>query len=138
MLLAKFLGSGAASDLDGKISTWVKDQTLAAIRAVLPDIVAEHGVLAMGQLQAGTASAALGKVNDQLSAYGLRVTEFAELNVNLPEADAQQLKQFAAAKAYSGIAARSTPGCAGRRPSRSRRESPPATSAPSRASWRGC
>ena len=104
VLLARFLGSGAEGDLDGKVSSWVKDQTLAAIRAVLPDIVAEHGVLAMGQLQAGTVTAALSAVNEQLSGYGLSVTEFAELNVNLPDADAQQLKQFAAAKAYSGIA----------------------------------
>jgi membrane protease subunit (stomatin/prohibitin family) len=104
ILLAKFLGSGTGGNLDEKISEWVKDQTLAAVRAVLPDIVAEHGVLAMGQLQDGTATAALSKVNDELSGFGLSVTQFAELNVNLPEADAQQLKQFAATKAYSGIA----------------------------------
>jgi membrane protease subunit (stomatin/prohibitin family) len=34
----------------------------------------------------------------------VEVTGFAELNVNLPEADAQQLKQFAATRAYSGLA----------------------------------
>jgi membrane protease subunit (stomatin/prohibitin family) len=77
---------------------------LAAIRAVLPDIVAEHGVLAMGQLQDATARAALSKANETLSQYGLSVTTFGELNVNLPDADAQQLKEFAATKAYSSIA----------------------------------
>jgi membrane protease subunit (stomatin/prohibitin family) len=103
-LLAKFIGTGAEGDFNSEISTWVKDQTLAAIRAVLPDIVAEHGVLAMGQLQAATSQAALSNVNQQLAVYGLSVTTFGELNVNLPDADAQQLKQFAATKAYAGVA----------------------------------
>jgi membrane protease subunit (stomatin/prohibitin family) len=103
VLLAKLIGTGAEGDFDTEIASWVKDQTLAAIRAVLPDIVAEHGVLAMGQLQDATASAALAKANEKLAGYGLSLTTFGELNVNLPDADAQQLKQFAATKAYSGV-----------------------------------
>jgi membrane protease subunit (stomatin/prohibitin family) len=103
-LLAKLIGTGAEGDFDAEISTWVTDQTLAAIRAVLPDLVAEHGVLAMGQLQDSTAQAAMAKVNEALGAYGLSVSSFGELNVNLPDNDAQQLKQFAAAKAYTGVA----------------------------------
>jgi membrane protease subunit (stomatin/prohibitin family) len=103
-LLARLVGTGSDVGADATISAWVKDQTLAAVRAVLPDIVAEHGVLAMGQVQAATASAALSKVNEQLAPYGVAVTAFGELNVNLPDADAQQLKQFAAAKAYSAVA----------------------------------
>jgi membrane protease subunit (stomatin/prohibitin family) len=104
VLLAKLIGTGAEGDFNTEISTWVKDQTLAAIRAVLPDIVATHGVLAMGQLQDATSQAALTKANSTLSTYGLTVTAFGELNVNLPDADAHELKQFAATKAYSGIA----------------------------------
>lgn len=103
-LLAKLIGTGGDGDFDGEIATWVKDQTLAAIRAVLPDLVAQHGVLAMGQLQDATSQAALAKANEKLAEYGLSVTSFAELNVNLPDADAQQLKQLAAAKAYTGVA----------------------------------
>jgi membrane protease subunit (stomatin/prohibitin family) len=103
-LLAKLIGTGTGSDANAEVSAWVTDQTMAAIRAVLPDIVAEHGVLAMGQLQAATSAAALARAGEQLSAYGLTVTAFGELNVNLPDADAQQLKQFAATKAYSGLA----------------------------------
>ncbi len=103
-LLAKLIGSGAGGDLDGEIATWVKDQVLAAIRVVLPEIVAEHGVLAMGQLQEPTASAALAKANETLAHYGLAVAAFGELNVNLPDADAQELKQLAAAKAYTSVA----------------------------------
>jgi membrane protease subunit (stomatin/prohibitin family) len=103
-LLGKLIGTGAEGDFGSEISTWVTDQTLAAIRAVLPDVVAEHGVLAMGQLQDATAQAAIAKVNDALSAYGLSVTAFGELNVNLPDRDAQQLKQLAATKAYSRLA----------------------------------
>jgi len=103
-LLAKLIGTGAEGDFDAETSTWVKDQTLAAIRAVLPDLVAEHGVLAMGQLQDATATAALAKANESLAPYGLAITSFAELNVNLPEDDAEQLKQFAATKAYTGVA----------------------------------
>jgi len=102
-LLAKLIGTGADEDFNGEVSTWVTDQTLAAIRAVLPDIVGEHGVLAMGQLQDATSAAALAKANDVLAQYGLMITRFGELNVNLPEADAQQLKQLAATKAYSNL-----------------------------------
>jgi membrane protease subunit (stomatin/prohibitin family) len=103
-LLARLIGTGSDGDAGAAISTWVKEQTLAAVRAVLPDIVSEHGVLAMGQIQAATSSAALSRVNEQLLPYGLAVTAFAELNTNLPAADAQQLKRFAATKAYSTVA----------------------------------
>lgn len=103
-LLARLVGTGSDAGADGTISTWVKDQTLAAVRAVLPAIVAEHGVLAMGQLQPATSSATLSAVNERLDPYGLAVTAFGELNVNLPDADAQQLKRFAATKAYSTVA----------------------------------
>ncbi|MBV8221415.1 MAG: SPFH domain-containing protein [Solirubrobacterales bacterium] len=102
-LLAKLSGTGPGGDFNSQVSTWATDQTLAAIRAVLPDIVAAHGVLAMGQLQDATSKAALVKVNEALAPYGLAVTTFGELNVNLPDADAQQLKQFAATKAYSNL-----------------------------------
>jgi membrane protease subunit (stomatin/prohibitin family) len=103
-LLAKLIGTDGVGDFNGAIASWVESQTLAAIRTVLPDLVAQHGVLAMGQLQDATASAALTRANDKLAAYGLAVSTFAELNVNLPDNDAQQIKQFAAAKAYSGVA----------------------------------
>jgi membrane protease subunit (stomatin/prohibitin family) len=103
-LLAKLIGTGADSDFDAEIATWVKDQTLAAIRAVLPDLVEKHGVLAMGQLQDATSEAALAKVNEKLAEYGISVSSFAELNVNLPDSDAEQIKQLAATKAYTGVA----------------------------------
>jgi membrane protease subunit (stomatin/prohibitin family) len=103
LLLARLIGTGAEGDFNAEASTWVTDQTLAAIRAVLPDLVAEHGVLAMGRLQDETAAAALAKANQSLAAYGLTVSMFGELNVNLPEADAQQLKRFAATRAYSTL-----------------------------------
>jgi membrane protease subunit (stomatin/prohibitin family) len=102
-LLAKLVGTGAEGDFNAQVSSWVTDQILAAIRAVLPDVVAEHGVLAMGQLQDATGKAALAKANEALAGYGLTVTAFGELNVNLPDADAQQLKTFAATKAYSNL-----------------------------------
>ncbi|HTD58279.1 MAG TPA: SPFH domain-containing protein [Solirubrobacteraceae bacterium] len=104
LLLAKLIGTGANGDYDAQISSWIKDQTLAAVRAVLPDLVATHGVLAMGQLQDPTAAAALNKANASLSPYGLALTTFGELNVNLPDTDAQQLKQLAATKAYVSMA----------------------------------
>ncbi len=104
VLLAKLIGTDGVEDFDGEISGWVVEQTLAAIRAVLPDLVQQHGVLAMGQLQDATGDAALAKANTKLAPYGLALTTFAELNVNLPDADAQQIKQLAAAKAYTGVA----------------------------------
>lgn len=100
-LLAKLTGTAGATDFDARISAWVKDQAMAGIRAVLPDLVAEHGVLAMGSLQEKTAQAALAKTNPVLAEYGLELTRFAQLNVNLPEEDARQLKQLAATKAYT-------------------------------------
>jgi membrane protease subunit (stomatin/prohibitin family) len=103
-LLANLTGTGGDADFDPEIFDWVKDQTLAAIRAVLPDIVASHGVLAMGQLQEATASASLSSANEKLTRYGLALTSFGELNVNLPDADAHQLKQLAATKAYTAVA----------------------------------
>jgi membrane protease subunit (stomatin/prohibitin family) len=103
-LLAHLIGTGAGGDFGHEISSWATEQALAAIRTVLPDIVAPHGVLAMGQLQQATATAAVAKANEALSAYGLALTRFAELNVNLPDEDAAQLKQIAATKAYTGMA----------------------------------
>jgi membrane protease subunit (stomatin/prohibitin family) len=103
-LLSKLIGTGAQGDFNREISDWVTDQTLASIRAVLPDIVANHGVLAMGQVQDATGQAALAKANETLATYGLALSTFGELNVNLPDADAQQLKQLAATKAYTHVA----------------------------------
>jgi membrane protease subunit (stomatin/prohibitin family) len=103
IFLSRLIGTGSTGDFNSEVSTWVTDQTLAAIRAVLPDIVADHGVLAMGRLQGATAAAALAEVNANLRAYGLAVSSFAELNVNLPDSDAEQLKTFAATKAYSSL-----------------------------------
>ena len=137
-LSAKLTGTGAKSDFNDEIATWVRDQTLAAIRAVLPEIVGEHGVVAMGQLQDATSEAALSKANAKLAPYGLCLTAFGELNVNLPDSDAQQLKQLAAAKADTDVGAPSTARYADRRRSRSLRASQPETSVPSRGSWQGC
>lgn len=103
-LLAKLLGTGEVQDYDATVATWVADQVLAGVRAVLPDLVQSHGVLAMGQLQDATAAATLAKVNPVLAGYGLEITTFAELNVNVDDKDADQLKQLAATKAYTGVA----------------------------------
>jgi membrane protease subunit (stomatin/prohibitin family) len=103
-LLAHLVGTGSGGDPSASVAEWVKDQTLAALRTVLPDLVAQHGVLAMGQIQDATASATLAKANAALAPWGLALTAFGELNVNLPDADAQQLKQLAAAKAYTSVA----------------------------------
>ncbi|MHB8220383.1 MAG: SPFH domain-containing protein [Acidimicrobiales bacterium] len=103
-LLAKLIGTDGMEDFNGEIAQWVSDQTLAAVRVVLPDLVATHGVLAMGQLQEATARATTAKVNEKLAAYGLAVTTFGELNVNLPEADVAQIKQLVATRTYTSMA----------------------------------
>lgn len=103
-LLTKMTGTDGVEDFDGQISAWVQTQVQAAIRTVLPDLVSTHGVLAMGQLQDATATSALAKANVSLVPYGLAVTAFGELNVNLPDDDAAQLKKLAAAKAYTAVA----------------------------------
>ncbi len=102
-LLARLVGTGAVSELSAPVAAWVRDQTLAAIRTVVPDVVAEHGVLAMGQIQAATATAAIAAANPALEHYGLALTRFGELNVNLPPEDARQLKHLAATKAYQSM-----------------------------------
>lgn len=104
VLLAKFIGTDGLEDYSGAVSAWVVDQVLAAIRSVLPDLVSQHGVLAMGQIQDATGDLARAKANGRLGAFGLALNAFAELNVNRPDADAQQFKQFAAAKSDTGIA----------------------------------
>lgn len=101
-LLAKLTGTGG--DLDAQIAEWVKEHAMAGIRTVLPGLVAQHGVLAMGDLQDATASAAGAKANLSLATYGLEITTFAELNVNVPDADAHALKQLAATKVYTQVA----------------------------------
>ncbi len=103
-LLTKLAGSSGNFDHNQQIMTWVDEQALAAIREVLPDLVARHGVLAMGQLQEATGDQALAKANAVLASWGLTISSFAELNVNLPDADAAQLKQLAATKAYTQMA----------------------------------
>jgi membrane protease subunit (stomatin/prohibitin family) len=103
-LLAKLAGTGAGLDVDAQITGWIREQAMAGIRAVLPGLVAQHGVLAMGDLQDATASAALAKANLTLAAYGVQITTFAELNVNVSDADAHALKQLAATKVYTGVA----------------------------------
>jgi membrane protease subunit (stomatin/prohibitin family) len=100
-LLSRLTGTAGETDYDQQIRDWVRDQAMAAIREVLPGVVGDHGVLAMGSLQEQTASAAADKANALLAAYGLAVSSFAELNVNLPDEDAHQLKQLAATSAYT-------------------------------------
>lgn len=100
-LLSKLTGTGGETDFDQQIRDWVREQAMAAIRAVLPAVVADHGVLAMGSLQEQTASAAAEKANAALAGYGLAVSSFAELNVNVPEDDARRLKDLAATSAYT-------------------------------------
>jgi membrane protease subunit (stomatin/prohibitin family) len=103
-LLAKLVGTSGVVDHNGQVIEWVKDQVLAAIRAVLPGLVAQHGVLYMGAIQDATGQAALAKVNEALAAYGLAVTSFAQVNVNLPDDDAAKVKQLAEAKAFTNVA----------------------------------
>ncbi len=103
-LLAKLVGTDGLVDHNGQVIGWVKDQVLAAIRAVLPELVSQHGVLYMGAIQDATSQAALTKANESLAVYGLAVSSFAQLNVNLPDADAERVKQLAQAKAFTGVA----------------------------------
>jgi membrane protease subunit (stomatin/prohibitin family) len=100
-LLSKLTGTGGDTNFDQQIRDWVREQAMAAIRAVLPEVVGDHGVLAMGSLQEPTALAATAKANAALAGYGLAVSSFAELNVNLPDEDARQLKHLAATSAYT-------------------------------------
>jgi membrane protease subunit (stomatin/prohibitin family) len=100
-LLSKLTGTGGETDFDQPIRDWVREQAMSAIRVVLPDVVEDHGVLAMGSLQEQTATAAEEKANATLAGYGLAVSSFAELNVNLPEEDARRLKNLAATSAYT-------------------------------------
>ena len=58
----------------------------------------------MGAIQDATGQAALAKANQGLAAYGLALSAFAQLNVNLPDDDAARVKQLAQAKAFTGVA----------------------------------
>jgi membrane protease subunit (stomatin/prohibitin family) len=102
-LILKLTGTGSG-DFDGEIERWITDQVLAAIRAVLPGIVAEHGVLALGQVQDATIAQATAAANTHLSSYGLSVTQFGELNVNVDPTDVGRIKSLSGAVAFTKAA----------------------------------
>jgi membrane protease subunit (stomatin/prohibitin family) len=102
-LISKLVGSSGDFNPDTEISTWIKEQTMASLRSILPDIVADHGVLFMGQIQDQIMQATLNKANQILAPYGLKITTFAELNVSASDEDLANLKKLAQAKAYTEI-----------------------------------
>ncbi len=103
-LISKVVGTGSDPEDDTKVQTWVVEQVLAALRAVLPPIIAEHGVLALGAVQDATAAATLAHVNPVLAPYGLAVTTFAQLTVNVPDEDIAKIKELSQAKEFSKVA----------------------------------
>lgn len=103
-LITKLVGTGDGPGHDQQIQSWVVEQVMASLRAVLPALISEHGVLALGELQEATSAATIAHVNPVLAPYGLEVTTFAQLTVNVPDDDMDKVKQLSQAREFSKVA----------------------------------
>ncbi len=103
-LIAKLIGTSGVTNHENQIVTWIQDQVLAAIRAELPALIKDHGILFMGEIQTPLIANSLKAVNVNLDPYGIAVSTFAQLNINVPEEDLDRLRNLSEAKAYTQVA----------------------------------
>lgn len=103
IFLSRVHGSTAASS-STVLREWCNSQVLAAIREELPSLIGRSGVLSIGQLQDETERKALDKANLTLSGYGVQLTNFGELNVNLSEQDSIDIKEYVKRQRYAEMA----------------------------------
>ncbi|NNN22619.1 MAG: SPFH domain-containing protein, partial [Acidimicrobiales bacterium] len=103
-LIAKLVGTDGDYNHDAQIVEWIKDQCLASLRAILPPMVVDHGVLLLGNIQDQAIAATLAKANSQLSLFGLAVETFAQFNINASDEDLAKIKQLSEAKAFTEVA----------------------------------
>ncbi len=104
LVISKLVGSDGLVDHNQEIKQWIIDQTLASIRSELPPLVQEHGILYLGAIQNDLALKAIASANTKLANWGLAISSFGELNVNLKDEDAQSVKKLAEAKAFTQVA----------------------------------
>jgi membrane protease subunit (stomatin/prohibitin family) len=93
VLLRNFWGTSSASNITAT-EEWVSSQVLAAIREELPKVLGDRSLLALGATQDETETVTILKANLTLGEYGLNVTRFGELNINMSDEDAAVLKRF--------------------------------------------
>jgi len=103
-LITKLVGSSGAYDHENQIVSWIQDQVLAAIRAELPGLIKEHGILFLGEIQNTLMQNSLQTANNNLQPYGIAISSFAQLNVNVPDEDLNRLRELSEAKAYTQVA----------------------------------
>jgi membrane protease subunit (stomatin/prohibitin family) len=103
-LISKLVGTSGVTDHENQIVTWVQDQVLSGIRVELPSLIKDHGVLFLGEIQQSLMENSLKKANDNLEPYGVCLSAFAQLNVNVPEEDLNRLRTLSEAKAYTQVA----------------------------------
>lgn len=104
-LLTKFVGTGGfTTDTETRIHDWLAQQVLAAVREEAAEIVAQHGIVNLGATQDEAEKIVLEKANQSLSRYGLGLTGFGELHINVEEQDLQKMKDFLERKKMVGLA----------------------------------
>lgn len=86
LLITQFVGTKGMTT-SAEIVTWLKDQIVMVINDTLGELKArkQMGVLDIPGLLQEIEQVCLSKLNGETSQYGLQITKFSGLNVNLPE-----------------------------------------------------
>lgn len=99
IFITQFVGTGAfSSGTAEKVTGWISQQVLAAIREELPTLLVDRGIYHVGATQDEAEVLTREKANLTLAKYGVTITEFGELHLNIDEGDLQVLKTYASRK----------------------------------------
>lgn len=99
IFITQFVGTGTfSSGTAEKVTGWISQQVLAAIREELPSLLVDRGIYHVGATQDEAEVLTREKANLTLAKYGITITEFGELHLNVDEADLQVLKTYASRK----------------------------------------
>jgi membrane protease subunit (stomatin/prohibitin family) len=91
---------------NGAITDWVAQQLLKVTRTVVTTqlMAGAWPILGLSVHNPEIEAAALPATNEQLASYGLAITRFGNLDVNLSDEDSARLKKLAGDTAYSRLA----------------------------------
>ena len=91
---------------NGAITDWVAQQLLKVTRTVVTTqlMAGAWPILGLSVRNPEIEAAALPATNEQLASYGLAITRFGNLDVNLSDEDSARLKKLAGDTAYSRLA----------------------------------
>jgi membrane protease subunit (stomatin/prohibitin family) len=88
------------------ITSWVSDQLLKVMRTHVTTQIVRNGwpILGLSAYTTDIEETVIGKGNEQLANYGLRIIKMGNFDVNLSDEDEAQLKTLAKDTAYSRLA----------------------------------